>query len=114
MSHPPLFERLVPLNSRLGSQSPLYKTVGLTGESAVWWSRLTVNKAQPRITWEEREAEGSVRSGWPVGKPGQTVLITLADVRRASLEVHSTFSCLGDLDCVRVENSMSPKFHSLL
>jgi hypothetical protein len=55
---------------------------------------LTVNMTEPRITWEEslRHYLGQVGL-W--ASLEQIVLIVLADVRRASLKVHSTLPCAG-------------------
>lgn len=55
---------------------------------------LTVNVTELRITWEERLRHYLGQVGlW--ASLGQIVSITLADVRRASLKVHSTLQCLG-------------------
>lgn len=53
-----------------------------------------VNMIDPRITWEEslRHYLGQI-SLW--ASLEQTLLITLAEVRRASLKVHSALPCLG-------------------
>lgn len=55
---------------------------------------LTVNMTEPRITWEEGLKHYLGQAGlW--ASLEQIVLIALADVRRASLNVHSTVPCLG-------------------